>query len=210
MKRMERRQDCMVVGVTGGIASGKTTVADMLGEMGAEIIDFDVLARQVVEPGQPALDKIAAYFGKDVLTEDGTLDRKKLSGIVFGNPEKLKVLESFTHPAISQEYFRQIAQMESGSLILAVIPLLFEFGLEYLPDKILVVYVPRAEQIRRLMRRDRISEWEAANIIRTQLPIDEKLAKADFVIRNDKSPGHAREQAEALWHALMLGERRYA
>ena len=204
----DKKHNCLILGVTGGIACGKSTVAHMLAELGAHVIDFDVLARQVVEPGKPALQKIADYFGTDLIGKDGQLDRKKLSVIVFRNPEKLRKLESFTHPAINEEYFRQvsgIAEKSPATVLLAVIPLLFEFDLGHMVDKILVVYIPRKEQIKRLTRRDCISEEAAGDILRAQIPIDEKLRQADFVIRNENSPEDTRKQVMELWHKLTSG-----
>ncbi|MDM8549401.1 dephospho-CoA kinase [Desulfobacterales bacterium HSG2] len=199
------KNNCLLLGVTGGIASGKTTVAKMLEELGAPAIDFDLLARQVVEPGTPALKKIVDYFGDQAIHEDGTLDRKRVSKIVFRDPDKRKVLESFTHPAINEAYFRQvnaISEKKPNAIIQAVIPLLFEFRLEDMVDKILVVYIPREKQIERLTLRDGISKADAENILRAQMPIDEKLRRADFVIRNEGSAEEAMKQAEELWQAM--------
>jgi len=195
----------LLLGVTGGIASGKTTVADMLEKMGAPAIDFDLIAREVVEPGQPALRDIVEYFGKQVLSEDGHLDRKKLSGIVFRDFEKRKKLEGFTHPRIHEEFARQvgeIAKEKPGAVIQVVIPLLIELNLQYIFHKLLVVHVPRETQIDRLMERDRISREEAANILKAQLPIDEKVGYADFVIQNEKGLAETQEQVKELWETL--------
>lgn len=202
---IKEKKNGLLLGVTGGIASGKTTVAKMLEKLGAPVIDFDRLARQVVEPGKPALKKIADYFGEQALQKDGTLDRKSVSKIVFRDPEKRKVLESFTHPAINEAYFEQVSAISvkaPDAIIQAVIPLLFEFHLEDMVDKVLVVYVPREKQIERLTRRDGISKADAENILNAQMPIDEKLRRADFVIRNEGSPEEAMKQAEELWHLL--------
>jgi dephospho-CoA kinase len=195
----------ILLGVTGGIASGKSTVADMLQEMGAPVIDFDLIAREVVEPGQPALREIVEYFGTQVLTEDGHLDRKKLSGIVFHDFEKRKKLEGFTHPRIHQAFAKRvgdIAREQPGAVIQVVIPLLIELNLQYLFHKLLVVHVPRETQIERLMERDHISREEAANILKAQLPIDEKVGYADFVIHNEKGLAETRKQVKELWEIL--------
>jgi dephospho-CoA kinase len=195
----------LLLGVSGGIASGKTVVADMLQEQGAHIIDFDILARQVVEPEQPAWKEIVNYFGEQVLDENGTIDRKKLSDIVFKDLEKRKKLESFTHPRISEAFIKQINEITSkdpNAIIQGVVPLLIEVNLQYLFHKVLMVYVPREVQIKRLMDRDGISEEEAAQRLHAQLPIDEKLGYADFVIYNDKSLEETRRQVEALWESL--------
>ncbi|ACN16264.1 CoaE [Desulforapulum autotrophicum HRM2] len=195
----------MLLGVTGGIGSGKTTVANMLGAKGARIVDFDLLARKVVEPGTGGFDNIVGYFGTQVVAEDGTLDRKRLSKIVFNDVEKRKKLEAFTHPAIFKAFFtrvKAISAAEPDSVILVVIPLLVELNLQYLFDRLMVVYVPRDVQIRRLARRDNITADEAAVILKAQIPIDEKLKFADFVVDNAGTLEETREQVEGLWKAL--------
>ncbi|HSH70433.1 MAG TPA: dephospho-CoA kinase [Deferrisomatales bacterium] len=201
----------LLVGVTGGIASGKSTVARMFDELGARTIDFDLIARQVVEPGTPGLAKVVAYFGQQVLAEDGTLDRKKLSDIVFGDLEKRKKLESFTHPPIYEEFFKQadaIAQKNPRAIIQVVVPLLVELNLQYLFDRVLVVHVAAEEQIRRLAVRDGITEDAAANILKAQLPIDEKLQFADYVVDNSGDLPASRAQVEAVWEKLQADTRR--
>lgn len=195
----------LLLGVTGGIASGKTTVARMLEQLGAPIIDFDLLAREVVEPDKPAWRDIVEYFGRQVLKEDGTLDRKILSGIVFKDTEKRKKLESFTHPRIHCEFVarvNELATLKPGAVIQVVVPLLIELNLQYLFHKLLVVYIPREAQISRLMQRDHISREEAEDILKAQLPIDEKVGYGDFVIHNDGSLDETRRQVEKLWRAL--------
>lgn len=205
VEALRGKGDRLLLGVTGGIASGKSTAAKMLEELGAPIIDFDVLARRVVEPEKPAWKEIVDYFGTQVLQEDGQLDRKKLSRLVFNDLEKRKMLESFTHPRIHAEFVKEvnrIAAEKPGTVIQAVIPLLIELNLQYLFHKLLVVYVPPETQIERLAERDRISREEAANILRAQLPIDEKVGYADFVIHNEGSLEETRKQAEELWEKL--------
>ena len=205
LETIRGKDNRLLLGVTGGIASGKTTVANMLKELGAPIIDFDVIAREVVELGQPALKEIVDYFGKQVLQEDGTLDRKKLSDIVFRDFEKRKKLESFTHPRINEAFVRQvnkIAANDPDAIIQVVIPLLIELNLQYIFHKNLVVYISQEEQVTRLAERDSISIEEAANILKAQLPIDEKVGYADFVIHNDKSLEETKKQVEDLWETL--------
>ena len=195
----------LLLGVTGGIASGKTTVANMLEELGAPIIDFDLIAREVVEPEKPAWKEIVDYFGKQVLQEDGQLDRKRLSSIVFRDFEKRKKLESFTHPRIGEEFVRQvneIAGKEPGAIIQVVIPLLIELNLQYQFHKLMVVYIPEEKQIERLVERDGITKEEAANMLKAQLPINEKVGYADFVIHNDKTLEETQKQVEKLWESL--------
>jgi dephospho-CoA kinase len=195
----------LLIAVTGGIASGKTTVANMLSDLGVPAIDFDILARQVVEPGKPAWNDIVEYFGKQVLAEDDTLDRKKISKIIFNDFEKRKKLENFTHPRIHEEFIKQIdliVEKNPGAVIQAVIPLLIELNLQYMFHKTILVYIPPEQQIERLSKRDGISKKEAANILKAQLPIDQKLEYADFVIRNDDSISETKKQVEELRHAL--------
>jgi dephospho-CoA kinase len=195
----------LLLGVTGGIASGKTAVAHMLEELGAPIIDFDVLARQVVEPGEPALKDIVDYFGKQVLQEDGSLDRKRLSNIVFRDMEKRKKLESFTHPRISEEFVRhvnKIAEKTPGAIIQVVIPLLIELNMQHRFHKLMVVYIPEELQIERLTERDGISRKEATTILKAQMPIEEKVRYADYVIHNERSLEETRRQVEDVWQTL--------
>lgn len=199
------KDDRLLLGLTGGIASGKSAVASMLEELGARMIDFDVLAREVVEPGKPAWKDIVGYFGEQILNDDQTLDRKKLGDIVFQDFEKRKKLESFTHASINEAFVSQvndIAGEDPKAIIQAVIPLLFELNLQYQFHKNILVYVPPEVQVERLMKRDGITEEEANHRIQSQLPIDEKVGYADFVIHNDKSLEETRKQVEALWQEL--------
>ena len=192
--------------VTGGIASGKSTVSDMLAELGSPLIDFDLLARNVVEPGTPGYQQIVDYFGRQVLQENGELDRKKLSNIVFGDLEKRKKLESFTHPYIYDEFFKaieQITQSQPDAVIQVSVPLLIEQNLQFLFDKLLVVYVKPETQARRLAARDDISLADAENIMKSQLPIDEKTGYADFVIENEGSLEETEGQVQAVWDDLI-------
>ena len=201
-QKLKGQGDHTLLGVTGGIASGKSYVSEILEELGAPLIDFDELARVVVEPGKPAFEKIVAYFGKQVLANDGALDRKKLSDIVFSDMEKRKKLESFTHPAIYEEFFNRIATItanEPDAVIQVAVPLLIELNLQFLFDKLLVVHVPPEVQVERLVKRDNISTEEAANILKSQLPIDEKVGYADFVVHNEGTKEQTRKQVEKLW-----------
>jgi len=205
--------DLLVLGVTGGIASGKSTVANMLAELGAPIIDFDLLARQVVKPGQPAFKNIITVFGDGVIDKNGTLDRKRLSGIVFRDPEKRKRLEGITHPRIFEVFLRQIremAQKDPHGIVQAVIPLLFEVNLRNLVHKVLVVYISPDKQIERLTKRDKISHKEAENILKAQMPIDEKVGLADFVIRNEGHVDETKRKVKALWQALQEAQQKKA
>ncbi|MBN2032115.1 MAG: dephospho-CoA kinase [Deltaproteobacteria bacterium] len=195
----------MVVGATGGIAGGKSTVVRMLQQLGASSVDFDLIARQVVEPGKPAFNEIVAFFGERILQKDGELDRKKLGAIVFHDESKRKVLEAITHPRIVAAFLDQVRRITKeipNAIILADIPLLLEAGLRHLVHKVILVYIPREIQIERLMKRDGISLEAAQNILKAQWPIDEKLSHADFVIHNEGTPEETRRQVEELWKEL--------
>jgi dephospho-CoA kinase len=205
MEEIRGRDNRLLLGVTGGIATGKSTVSKMLEELGAPLIDFDVLAREVVEPGKPAWKDIVDYFGRQILQEDETIDRKGLSNVVFRDMEKRKKLESFTHPRIFEEFYRQVGEIAARipePIIQVGVPLLIELNLQYRFDKLLLVYIPRELQIERLMKRDGISREAAENIMKAQLPIDEKLGYADFVIHNEGSLEETRKQVADVWKKL--------
>lgn len=196
-----------VLGVTGGIACGKTTVVKMLEERGAEVIDFDLIAREIVEPGKPAWRDIVGCFGEGILRADGSLDRERLSDLIFRDPERRRELEGFTHPRIDAEFVRRvrdIGRRDPDAVIQADIPLLIEIGLQRLFHRILVVYVPREVQIERLVLRDGISREKAEDILRAQMPIDEKTSHADFVIHNEGSLAETERQVEELWKNLKI------
>ena len=195
----------LLLGVTGGIASGKSSVSDMLSALGAPLIDFDLLARQVVEPGTQGYKDIVDYFGKQVLQENGELDRKKLSNVVFSDMEKRKKLESFTHPYIYDEFFKgieQITQKQPDAVIQVSVPLLIELNLQFLFDKLLVVHVKPQTQAERLAARDGITEADAENIMKSQLPIDEKASYADFVIDNEGTLEDTKKQVKEVWESI--------
>ncbi len=194
----------MNVGLTGGIACGKSTVSRMLETRGARIVDADRIARDVVQPGQPALLDIRETFGDDVIGADGFLDRKRLGSIVFGDETARKKLEAITHPRIRAEIARRMEEWnatEPGSLVVVDIPLLFESKLDklYAFEDILVVYVPRAVQLARLMARDGLSREDAERRIDAQMPIEEKRKLADVVIDNSGSPEETERQVEAYF-----------
>jgi dephospho-CoA kinase len=201
-----RGQDLrFLLGVTGGIASGKTTVAGMIAELGAKTIDFDLLSRRVVEPGKRAWEEIVAFFGGQVLREDRTLDRKKISEIVFRDPEKRRKLEGFTHPRIYAEFAartQELAREDPQAIIQAVVPLLFEANLRPLFHKVLVVYVPEEIQMQRLMDRDRIPLETARSILAAQLPIGEKKGLADYLVDNSGSPAETKKQVLRIWEEI--------
>jgi len=194
-----------LVGLTGGIASGKTTVAQFLEDLGSVIIDFDILARNVVKPGGKAWQDVVDFFGQGVLFENGELNRKKMSEIVFSEPEKRRALEGFIHPAIADEFVGEVeraASEDNRAIIQVVVPLLIEGRMQELFDTTVVVYTPRERQVQRLMERDGISRERAVGILDAQMPIDEKVGYADFVIDNQGSIDETKTQVQNLWHKL--------
>jgi dephospho-CoA kinase len=210
LEKIRGRDNRLLLAVTGGIASGKSTVSKMLEEMGAPLIDFDVLARNVVEPGKPAWEEIVGFFGKEILQEDGVIDRKRLSAVVFGDMEKRKKLEGFTHPRIFEEFYRRVDEItakDPNAIIQVGIPLLIELNLQYRFHKTLLVYIPREKQVERLMKRDSISREAAENILKAQLPIDEKIGYADYIIHNEGTLEETRIQVETVWVQLKEARR---
>ena len=195
------------IGLTGGIASGKSTVADMFAELGATIIDTDVIAREVVAPGQPALDEIAATFGKMLIDDDGYLDRGALRKLVFADDEARKRLEAIVHPRIQDETGRQSNQAEAANRLanqtkgryqIIVVPLLVNSSLKDILDRVLVVDCDEKTQIRRLTARDAESEDQARRMLAAQSSREERLAIADDIIRNDDSLASTLDQVAAL------------
>ena len=179
----------MIIGLTGSIASGKSTVAKMIQSYNLPIVDADQVARQVVEPGSPTLLKIAEVFGQDVISEDGTMDRAKVGNLIFHDESKRQQLNAIIHPAIREEMIRQRDEFISygEKNVFMDIPLLFESKLEHFVEKIIVVSVTEEVQLERLMERNSFTEEEAKARIATQIPVKEKEALADAVIYNNSS-----------------------
>ena len=175
------------VALTGGIGSGKSTVADAFSHLGVNVIDADIIARQVVEPGTPGLNAIAQRFGPQILNEDGTLNRRALREHIFAHAEDKSWLNALLHPQIQQETRRQM-QLATSSYILWVVPLLVENRLSAKADRVLVVDVPKETQIERTMLRDRVSRQHAEHILAAQATREQSLAVADDVIENMGSP----------------------
>jgi dephospho-CoA kinase len=190
-----------LIGLTGGIGSGKSTVARMLAARGTAVVDADLLAREVVEPGQPALAEIAAEFGAAVLLPDGRLDRAALGAVVFADAARRERLNAITHPrvgALMQE--RIAAALESGAPLVAVdIPLLFEGSRQSLFEGVMLVWVPAEVQLRRLVARDGIAEAEARARIAAQMPIDGKRALATWVVDNSGPLDATQRQVDQWW-----------
>ena len=174
----------LIIGLTGGIGSGKTAVSDYLGSLGITIVDADVVSRIVVEPGKPALKEIEAHFGPEAIQADGSLDRAKLRTIVFEDPAERKVLEKITHARIGEEILQQLNNSSSPYTVL-VSPILFESGQSNMTSRNLVVDVPEEIQQARTASRDGVTEESVKNIIKAQMNREERLSLADDVIVND-------------------------
>jgi len=190
----------MIIGLTGSIASGKSTIAKMLADYGLPIVDADLVARQVVEPGSETLAKIAEAFGSDVIKEDGTMDREKVGAIIFHDPEQRTVLNGIIHPAIREEMLRQRDEhLANGAEVVVMdIPLLFESKLLHFGEKILVVAVSEDVQLERLMKRNGLDEVDAVARIKSQLPMQVKIDGADAVIYNDGTIEESEQQLKKI------------
>lgn len=193
------------VGVTGGIASGKSTVTRMLRELGAVVVDADQAARAVVEPNRPAWQKIRETFGEQYFLPDGRLDRPKLGQLIFNDERARRKLEAIVHPEVYRvlESEAQKAFEAGNNIVFFDIPLLFETGYQKQLDKAVVVYVDQDTQLKRLINRDRLTEQEAKARISSQMPLSEKAAMADFVIDNTGSVENTRCQVLKLWESLQ-------
>lgn len=187
----------MRIGLTGGIASGKSTVAEMFAALGVAVIDTDVIAREVVQPGEPALDEIRAEFGDQVILASGELDRTAMRHLVFADAPAREKLEAILHPRIRESTVEQAAAA-GGEYQLIVVPLLAESPIRDFVDRILVVDCPEDVQIQRLLARDAESEEQARRMLAAQAGREQRLAIADDVILNDGDLEQARVQVEAL------------
>lgn len=195
----------VIVGLTGGIGSGKSTAAGMFKDEGADIIDFDLLARTVVEPGKPAWRKIVEYFGPNFLNPDGSINRAALGKIVFSEDKSRKALEAFVHPMILKERDRLVEQIRDknpSSVVIVDFPLLFELGMGRDFDKTVLVYTPRGVQIKRVMQRDGLSKEEAEKRLKAQMPIDEKRRLSDYIIDAETTFAVMRDQVKGIMHSL--------
>jgi len=194
----------IVVGLTGGVGTGKSTVTNFFWELGAYIIDFDELAREVTRPRSKAWKEIVEYFGEGILNDDLTINRQKLAEIVFSDKEKLTKLNQIVHPEVFKEDERitnQIKNLDPGALIIKDIPLLFEVGRPIRVDKVVVVSASKQTQLRRLEEKG-MSRKDAENRIRSQLPLEEKIKSGDFAINNDGTPEETKRQVEEIYSLL--------
>jgi dephospho-CoA kinase len=197
----------MIMGLTGGIASGKSTVSALFVAKGAALVDADVIAREVMLPGHPVLAAAVQAFGETILQPDGTLDRARLGEMVFRDPEALQTLNNLTHPAIRTEIkdlMYALDQEDPQRLVIVDIPLLYESQLDNLFDQIIVVYVPRRVQLARLMARSGMTLEQAENRLKSQMDIELKRRKADYVIDNSGDPVATERQVAGLWDRLGL------
>ncbi|WMT30205.1 dephospho-CoA kinase [Bacillus aerius] len=190
----------LVIGLTGGIASGKSTVSQMIKEKGIRVVDADIIAKAAVSKGSAALHQIVQTFGEAVLLPNGELNRQQLGAIIFSDEEKRKKLNAIVHPEVRKEMLEQRDEGVSNNETFVVldIPLLFESKLEGLVDRIIVVYTTPELQLSRLMNRNGLSEEEALNRIHSQQPLEEKCQKADRVIENTKDLAFMRRQLENI------------
>jgi len=197
----------ILVGLTGGVATGKSTVAKMFKQCGAAVINADLLARQVVEPGKPAWRAIVKLFGKRVLNHDRSLDRQALGSIIFHNPKKRRQLERIIHPRVAREQARltkAITRKDPNAVVIYEVPLLFEAGVDKRVDKIIVVTADRNIQIARLKKRNGLSRAEAIRRIRSQMPLAKKTQQADHLLNGTLPRPSLRRQVGQLFRSLRL------
>ncbi|WP_224245254.1 dephospho-CoA kinase [Hyalangium gracile] len=191
-------------GLTGGIASGKSTVSRMLRELGAQVLDADAFARQVVEPGTPGLAAVAARF-PNVLTPEGRLDRVKLGARVFGDATERAALNAIIHPLVGQAFLERVQELAAQGVERVVydVPLLIENGLQGGMDGVILIWVPRPLQKARLMARDGLDDAAAEARLAAQLPLDEKRPHATWIVDNSGDLASTRAQVERVWQAVL-------
>lgn len=190
----------LIIGLTGSIGTGKSTIANKFSDLDIPVVDADLIAREVVEPGKEAYKDIVATFGEEILQNNQTLDRKALGKIVFNDESKRKQLNAIIHPAIRKEMLRQRDEWvrRGKECVVLDIPLLYESGLTHYVDKVIVVYVDPDVQLYRIIARDESTEEEAKSRINSQMPIKEKAEKADAVINNNGSKEESYKQLIAI------------
>jgi dephospho-CoA kinase len=193
------------IAITGGAGSGKSTVARMFKELGAEVLDADQVARDAVAVGQPAWQELRRLYGENFFNQNGTLNRSELAKRVFTDPEARRRLEVLIHPLVAQELQRQVTGLERQGvdLVLVEVPLLFEAGQEHAFDRVIVVAAPEVDQIRRLRSRDHRKEEEIQGILQAQWPLADKVDRADYVIDNGGSLSSTQQQVNSIWDELQ-------
>jgi dephospho-CoA kinase len=194
-----------VIGLTGGIASGKSTAARTLVELGARVVDADLVAREIVAPGQPALAEIARTFGKEMLLPDGTLDRKRLGAVIFADVERRRALNAITHPRIAAETQARLGKLREEGVPVAIYEaaLLVENGVHKGLDGLIVVACDEATQLRRLMGRDGYVEADARARIAAQAPMAEKIAAATWVVDTSGPLADTKKQLARVWEEIL-------
>ncbi|MEE4114107.1 MAG: dephospho-CoA kinase [Desulfobacteraceae bacterium] len=195
----------IIVGLTGGIASGKSTISRFFSDAGAQVVDADRIAREVVKPGTPGYDAIVAFFGRTILLPDGTIDRKRLGEIIFNDPDKKARLDAIVHPLVfarSAEMIAHIAAETPDAVVIMDVPLLMEADMGRDLEEVIVVYAPETTQLERLINRDGIDEQAAMARIQSQMPIEEKRKRATLVIDNSGTVSDSRRQALAVFNRL--------
>jgi dephospho-CoA kinase len=192
------------IAITGGAGSGKSTVARMFRELGAEVLDADAAAREAVAVGQPAWQELRRLYGEDYFNPDGSLNRSKLAQRVFGDPEARRRLDGLIHPLVAEELKARGAELERRGVkvVLVEVPLLFETGRETAFDRVIVVAAPEAERIRRLRDRDGRGETEIRGILAAQWPLNDKVARADYVVDNGGELARTEQQVKNIWEKL--------
>ncbi|WFP49563.1 dephospho-CoA kinase [Methylomonas sp. EFPC3] len=191
------------IGLTGGIGCGKTTVCRLFADLGVPVVDADLIARRLVEPGEPALQAIVQTFGADMLKTDGSLDRPKLREAIFADPEQKRRLDAIMHPRVYARIAADVAALQADYCLIAV-PLLLESKNPYVVDRILVVDCPQPLQIERVVTRDKLSAEQAQAIVASQMSRPERLARADDVIDNSAGPELLAEQVKSLHNSYIF------
>lgn len=192
----------LIIGLTGGIASGKSTVTKMFREKGLKVLDADEVAKDISRE-KKVVDEIALQFGRDILQEDGSLDRKQLKETVFKNEKKLKILNNIIHPKVIEKFQKEAESTKWNEIKIFDVPLLFEAKMENLCDIIIVVYLNEKKQLERVMQRDNISCELAEKIISSQMPLSEKADRADLIIDNSKDLENLKKEFERVYSLLL-------
>jgi dephospho-CoA kinase len=192
------------IAITGGAGSGKSTVARMFAQLGAQVLDADQVAREAVAVGQPAWQELRRLYGEDYFNPDGSLNRSRLAQRVFNDPEARRRLDGIIHPRVAEGIQARLAELarRGAPLVLVEVPLLYETGREAGFDRVIVVSAPEAERLRRLRERDRRGEAEIRGIFKAQWPLPDKVARADYVVDNGGNLDHTRQQVKNIWEKL--------
>jgi len=191
-----------IIALTGGIASGKSTVLREFKRLGAQVLDCDAISRKVSRKGGPAIKEISDSFGTSVINKAGALNRKKLGSIIFADKRKRKVLETILHPMIIVEIGKKIPKANAGRPLILDVPLLFEAGLNRFAGKVIVVWAPENTRITRLKKRDKMNIVEIKNRISSQIPLEKKKSKADYIVDNSGSIAAAKKDIINIWEVL--------